>query len=104
MVWSDRGAGAISFAGATNCEIVSGQKQPTEIALDPPGARIYWLCGATLVAAGYALARAQATPELAAFTGSAVEAGFALALFRAARREMAGAESRREPVGDNTSG
>jgi hypothetical protein len=67
------------------------------------GTRIYWLCGAALVGAGYALARMLAAPELAAFTGSVIEAVFAIALFRAARRESAGAESPTAAAGENTS-
>jgi hypothetical protein len=68
------------------------------------GTRVYWACGATLVAAGYGLARMQAAPELAAFTGSGIEALFAAILFRAAQRETAVAQPRREPAGENTSG
>ena len=51
------------------------------------GARIYWACGGALVLAGFALARAQAAPEWGAFTGAALEAAFATALFVGARRE-----------------
>ena len=68
------------------------------------GTRIYWACGATLVAAGYGLARMQAAPELAAFAGSGIEARFAAVLFRAAQRETAAAQPRREAAGENTSG
>jgi len=53
------------------------------------GARIYWACGAALATAGYVLARAHASPELGAFTGAAIEAVFAVAIFGAARRELA---------------
>jgi hypothetical protein len=57
------------------------------------GARIYWLCGGALVVAGYLLGRAQAAPAIAAFTGSAIEAGFAIAIFVIARREIAAEKS-----------
>lgn len=53
------------------------------------GARIYWACGAALAFAGYMLAQAQASPALGAFTGAAIEAIFACAIFSAARREVA---------------
>ena len=53
------------------------------------GARIYWACGAALALAGYALGRANATPEFGAFTGAALEAAFATAIFFTARRENA---------------
>jgi hypothetical protein len=53
------------------------------------GARIYWACGGALAVAGYALARANARPELGAFTGAAIEAAFATAIFVTARRESA---------------
>jgi hypothetical protein len=51
------------------------------------GARIYWACGAALALAGYALARANVPAEFAAFAGAAIEAAFALAIFRSTRRE-----------------
>jgi len=51
------------------------------------GARIYWVCGAVLALAGYALGRLNAAPELSAFSGAGVEAAFAAAIFVAARRE-----------------
>lgn len=44
------------------------------------GARIYWICGLALALAGYALVQLQAPPAAAAFTGSALEAGFAVAI------------------------
>jgi hypothetical protein len=52
------------------------------------GARIYWVCGAALALAGYKLARAYASPELGAFTGAAIEAAFAFAIFASTRREV----------------
>jgi hypothetical protein len=53
------------------------------------GARIYWACGGALALAGYALARAHASPELGSFTGAAIEAAFAAAIFVTTRREAA---------------
>ncbi len=52
------------------------------------GGRIYWACGAALIIAGYGLAQAQATPTLGAFTGAAIEAVFAIAIFLPARKEF----------------
>jgi len=52
------------------------------------GTRIYWVCGAALALAGYLLARAHASPQLGAFTGSAIEAAFAIFIFVSARREV----------------
>jgi len=52
------------------------------------GARIYWVCGSALALAGYLLGRAHAAPAIAAFTGSAIEAVFAVAIFTTARREI----------------
>ena len=52
------------------------------------GTRIYWVCGAALALAGYLLARAHASPQLGAFTGSAIEAAFAILIFLSARREV----------------
>jgi len=54
------------------------------------GRRIFWACGAALAAAGYALGRFNAAPELGAFAGAAVEAAFAVAIFVATRRELQG--------------
>jgi hypothetical protein len=53
------------------------------------GTRIYWVCGAALGAAGYALGQANASPVFGAFAGSAIEAGFAIAIFVSARSENA---------------
>jgi hypothetical protein len=53
------------------------------------GARIYWGCGAALALAGYILARANASPDLGSFTGAAIEALFAAAIFINTRREIA---------------
>lgn len=50
------------------------------------GMRIYWLCGGTLALAGVVLGRAYAPPVAGAVAGAAIEAGFALAIFVAARR------------------
>lgn len=49
------------------------------------GARLYWACGAALAAAGCALGYLNATPAIAAFTGAATEAAFAVAIFVAVR-------------------
>jgi hypothetical protein len=45
------------------------------------GMRAYWACGLTLVAAAYGLLTLRAAPTMGAFTGAAVEAGFAIFLF-----------------------
>jgi hypothetical protein len=50
------------------------------------GTRIYWICGGALIVAGYLLARAHATPALAAFSGAAIEAVFAIAIFHGERK------------------
>lgn len=55
------------------------------------GDRTYWVCGAALAPAGCALASANASPGLGAFTGAAIEAGFAAAIFAATRAEVAAA-------------
>lgn len=52
------------------------------------GVRVYWFCGGALALAGYVLVKAHAPPQLGAFTGAAIEAGFAIAIFVSARREM----------------
>ena len=44
------------------------------------GDRMYWVCGLALAAAGFALGRALMAPAVAAFTGSAIEAAFALVI------------------------
>jgi len=49
------------------------------------GARIYWACGAALMLAGYALWRANAAPAYGAFSGAALEATFAIAIFALSR-------------------
>lgn len=41
------------------------------------GHRIYWICGAVLIAAGYLGAAAQLSPATVAFAGSGIEAAFA---------------------------
>lgn len=53
------------------------------------GTRIYSILGAVLALAGYVLGRANAAPEVSAFTGAAIEATFAAAVFVAMRREGA---------------
>lgn len=44
------------------------------------GLRVYWICGLTLALAAYALLSLQAVPAAGAFTGAAVEAGFAIVI------------------------
>lgn len=44
------------------------------------GNHLYWACGIALAAAGFALGRALMPPAIAAFTGSAIEAVFALVI------------------------
>jgi hypothetical protein len=51
------------------------------------GARIFWFCGTTLALAGFLLGRANASPQLGAFTGAAIEIGFAAMIFITAQRE-----------------
>ena len=53
------------------------------------GTRIYWVCGAALALAGYALGHFNAVPHFAAFSGATLEAAFAATIFIAARREAA---------------
>lgn len=45
------------------------------------GTRIYWFCGGALILAGYLLASNNAIPVIGAFTGSAIEAIFAVIIF-----------------------
>ena len=52
------------------------------------GTRTYWLCGAALAMAGGALGLVNATPEIGAFSGAAIEAVFAVTIFITARREI----------------
>lgn len=51
------------------------------------GARIYWLCGAALAAAGWWLGKSGIAPEIAAAAGAAIEAVFAVAVFFSSRNE-----------------
>lgn len=53
------------------------------------GLRLYWLCGALLCAAGFALALTRAPAVTGAFTGAAIELVFAVLLFVQAKRETA---------------
>lgn len=57
------------------------------------GARTFRVCGATLALAGLALGRANALPTFSAFSGAALEAAFAIALFISSRREIPGSHS-----------
>jgi hypothetical protein len=50
------------------------------------GLRTYWICGATLVVAAYLIAAAKQPVFVGAFAGAAIEAGFAVFLWRQARR------------------
>lgn len=52
------------------------------------GRRIYWACGAVLALAAGLLVRAGAGPATGAFTGSAIEAMFAAAIFVTTRTEQ----------------
>jgi hypothetical protein len=51
------------------------------------GDRTYWACGLALAGAGIVLGRMLATPSIAALTGSAIEAAFAM--FIALREQRA---------------
>jgi hypothetical protein len=63
------------------------------------GTRTYWVCGATLALAGYALWRINATPGQGAFTGAGIEAAFAIAIFASSGREaVAGSLSQETPA------
>jgi hypothetical protein len=53
------------------------------------GMRIYWVFGAALALAAYALAAAGAPPVAGGFAGAAIEIAFAVAIFINARRETA---------------
>ena len=51
------------------------------------GDRTYWFCGTALAVAGLGLATVYASPVAGAFTGAAIEAGFAVLIARGARVE-----------------
>jgi hypothetical protein len=53
------------------------------------GHRLYWVCGAALIAAGWLCASAGISPAATAFVGSAVEGAFAGILLLSARRTAA---------------
>ena len=53
------------------------------------GIRIYWFCGAALAISGGGLGLTNASPEIGAFSGAAIEAVFAVAIFITSRREIA---------------
>jgi hypothetical protein len=53
------------------------------------GLRLYWACGAVLVAAAWGALVAHLAPAPAAFAGAAVEAVFALVLFAQLRGDAA---------------
>jgi hypothetical protein len=50
------------------------------------GRKVFWVCGATLALAGYALATRHAPPAAGAFAGSAIEIAFASVILMAMRR------------------
>ena len=50
------------------------------------GLRIYWICGATLAAAGMALAALRADPAVIALTGGLIELMFAALVFAGERK------------------
>jgi hypothetical protein len=56
------------------------------------GSRIFWACGAALMAAAYALVKLHAGPATGAFTGASIEAVFSAVIFA---RSRASAESPR---------
>lgn len=49
------------------------------------GLRVYWACGAVLIAAAWALVVARLDPAIAAAAGGAIEIGFAIALWTSHR-------------------
>jgi hypothetical protein len=51
------------------------------------GLRLYWACGLVLAGAGYVLGQAKASPSLSAFSGAAIEAAFAAAIFALHRHD-----------------
>ena len=53
------------------------------------GTRTYWICGAALAMAGGALGLANASPEIGAFSGAAIEAAFSVAIFITSQHEIA---------------
>jgi hypothetical protein len=54
------------------------------------GLSVYWVCGAALGLAGWALAQADADPAHAAFAGAGLEAVFAATIYRISHREASG--------------
>lgn len=54
------------------------------------GLRLYWVFGALLIAAGFAMAVVRGQPAVGAFTGAAIELVFAALLFVQAKRGVAG--------------
>ena len=53
------------------------------------GTRLYWVCGAALILAGYALWRFNAEPAQAAFTSAILETVFAISILATSRRAAA---------------
>jgi hypothetical protein len=50
------------------------------------GTKLFWVCGGLLAVAGYQLARLHAAPEVAAFSGGAIEIVFGIVVLAALRR------------------
>jgi hypothetical protein len=53
------------------------------------GTRMYWLCGAALIVAGYVLVKTNASPVIGAYTGAIIETVFATLIFMMAKAEHA---------------
>jgi hypothetical protein len=53
------------------------------------GTRMYWLCGAALIVAGYVLVKTNASPVIGACTGAMIETVFATLIFMMAKAENA---------------
>lgn len=62
------------------------------------GTRTFWVCGATLALAGLALARGDVSPTVSAFSGAAIEAAFAIAIFISSREPGSVRDSRNLPI------
>lgn len=58
------------------------------------GTRVYWLCGASLLLAGYLLVKSNASPVIGALTGAVIETFFATVVFLMARTEQASSSTR----------
>jgi hypothetical protein len=60
------------------------------------GSRIFWVCGAALMAAAYVLFKLNATPEVGALTGASIEALFSATIFARSRMPV-GLQAAAEP-------